>query len=199
MTELRKRMEDGMVARGFARRTRSSYLWAVTSLTRFYRRSPDQILAAPLASPPTCTRGGQNLSHHLRLHCLVTGGGPRARRIALDSCAARFPVSGSRAVARLPRGVSDGTRRDVRRAESRIYRRHRTTGRSQRLSPSWTSRDVATCRCDVPMWRYITTSHQHIDRHIATSAHREMTSPHRHVATSPDVSLRPDGGSGLLP
>ena len=43
MTELRRRMEDDMVARGFASRTRSSYLWAVTSLARFYRRSPDQI------------------------------------------------------------------------------------------------------------------------------------------------------------
>ena len=43
MTELRKRMDDDMVARGCASRTRSSYLWAVTSLARFYRRSPDQI------------------------------------------------------------------------------------------------------------------------------------------------------------
>lgn len=43
MTELRRRMEDDMVARGLASRTRSSYLWAVTSLARFYRRSPDQI------------------------------------------------------------------------------------------------------------------------------------------------------------
>jgi integrase len=43
MTELRRRMEDDMVARGFAARTRESYLWAVTGLARFYRRSPDQI------------------------------------------------------------------------------------------------------------------------------------------------------------
>ena len=43
MTELRQRMEDDMVARGFAARTRESYLWAVTGLARFYRRSPDQI------------------------------------------------------------------------------------------------------------------------------------------------------------
>jgi len=43
MTELRRRMEDDMVARGFASRTRSSYLWAVSSLARFYRRSPDQV------------------------------------------------------------------------------------------------------------------------------------------------------------
>src|SRR5262245_40117593 len=43
MTELRKRMEDDLVARGYASRTRSSYLWAVTSLVRFYRRAPDQI------------------------------------------------------------------------------------------------------------------------------------------------------------
>lgn len=43
MTELRKRMDDALVARGYASRTRSSYLWAVTSLARFYRRAPDQI------------------------------------------------------------------------------------------------------------------------------------------------------------
>lgn len=43
MTELRRRMEDDMVVRGFATRTRQSYLWAVTSLARFYHRPPDQI------------------------------------------------------------------------------------------------------------------------------------------------------------
>lgn len=43
MTALRRRMEDALVARGYASRTRSSYLWAVTSLARFYRRAPDQI------------------------------------------------------------------------------------------------------------------------------------------------------------
>jgi site-specific recombinase XerD len=43
MTELRKRMDDDLVARGYASRTRSSYLWAVTGLARFYRRAPDQI------------------------------------------------------------------------------------------------------------------------------------------------------------
>jgi integrase len=43
MTELRRRMEDDMVARGFAERTRESYLWAVTGLARFYRRPPDRI------------------------------------------------------------------------------------------------------------------------------------------------------------
>jgi site-specific recombinase XerD len=43
MTALRERMEDDMVARGLADRTRESYLWAVTGLARFYRRPPDQI------------------------------------------------------------------------------------------------------------------------------------------------------------
>ena len=43
MTELRRRMDDDMLARGLADRTRESYLWAVTGLARFYRRSPDQI------------------------------------------------------------------------------------------------------------------------------------------------------------
>ena len=43
MTALRRRMDDDMLARGFAERTRESYLWAVTGLARFYHRSPDQI------------------------------------------------------------------------------------------------------------------------------------------------------------
>jgi site-specific recombinase XerD len=36
-------MDDAMLVRGFADRTRESYLWAVTGLARFYHRSPDQI------------------------------------------------------------------------------------------------------------------------------------------------------------
>lgn len=48
MTKLRRRMDDDMVARGFADRTRESYLWAVTGLARFYHRSPDQISDAEI-------------------------------------------------------------------------------------------------------------------------------------------------------
>jgi len=48
MTELRRRMDDDMLARGFADRTRESYLEAVTRLARFYRRSPDQISDAEI-------------------------------------------------------------------------------------------------------------------------------------------------------
>lgn len=43
MTELRRRMDEDMIVRGFADRTRETYLWAVTSLAKFYRRSPDCI------------------------------------------------------------------------------------------------------------------------------------------------------------
>ena len=43
MTELRRRMDDDMLVRGFADRTRESYLWAVTGLARFYHRAPDEI------------------------------------------------------------------------------------------------------------------------------------------------------------
>jgi integrase/recombinase XerD len=43
MTELRRRMDDDMLARGLADRTRESYLWAVTGLAQYYHRSPDQI------------------------------------------------------------------------------------------------------------------------------------------------------------
>ena len=43
MTELRHRMDEDMVVRGLADRTRETYLWAVEGLARHYRRSPDQI------------------------------------------------------------------------------------------------------------------------------------------------------------
>lgn len=48
MTTLRRRMDDDMLARGFADRTRETYLWAVTRLARFYHRSPDQISDAEI-------------------------------------------------------------------------------------------------------------------------------------------------------
>jgi len=48
LTELRRRMDDDMLVRGFADRTRESYLWAVTGLARFYHRSPDQISDAEI-------------------------------------------------------------------------------------------------------------------------------------------------------
>jgi site-specific recombinase XerD len=36
-------MDEDMIVRGMAERTRESYLWAVTGLAKFYRRPPDQI------------------------------------------------------------------------------------------------------------------------------------------------------------
>jgi len=43
MTELRRRMDNDMVLRGMAERTRDSYLAAVARMARFYGRSPNQI------------------------------------------------------------------------------------------------------------------------------------------------------------
>lgn len=43
MTDLRRRMDEAMIVRGFADRTRETYLWVVTSLATFYHRSPDLI------------------------------------------------------------------------------------------------------------------------------------------------------------
>jgi integrase/recombinase XerD len=43
MSELRQRMSDAMVLRGFAERTRESYLAWVSGLAKHYRRSPDRI------------------------------------------------------------------------------------------------------------------------------------------------------------
>ncbi len=46
MTTLRKRMENDLLVRGMAERTRETYLAAVTRLARHYRRSPDQLSPA---------------------------------------------------------------------------------------------------------------------------------------------------------
>jgi len=43
MTELRRRMDNDMIIRGMADKTREAYLWAVSGLAKFHRRSPDQI------------------------------------------------------------------------------------------------------------------------------------------------------------
>lgn len=46
MHPLRKKMDDDMVLRGLALRTRESYLGAVTGLAKHYHRAPDQISEA---------------------------------------------------------------------------------------------------------------------------------------------------------
>lgn len=43
MSQLRQRMDDAMVLRGFAVRTREAYLSCVTALARHYRSPPDQL------------------------------------------------------------------------------------------------------------------------------------------------------------
>jgi len=46
MTELRMRMDNAMLVRGMAERTREAYLAAVARLARHYHRSPDQLSPA---------------------------------------------------------------------------------------------------------------------------------------------------------
>ena len=41
MTELRNRMDEAMVLRGFAPRTRETYLACVRALAKHYRKAPD--------------------------------------------------------------------------------------------------------------------------------------------------------------
>ncbi len=48
MSPLRQRMDDAMVLRGFAERTRESYLSCVTALARYYHASPDTLSAEQL-------------------------------------------------------------------------------------------------------------------------------------------------------
>ena len=43
MTALRRQMDNDMVVRGMAAKTREAYLAAVVGLVRFYRRRPEQI------------------------------------------------------------------------------------------------------------------------------------------------------------
>jgi site-specific recombinase XerD len=50
MSELRQRMTDAMVLRGFAGRTQESYLAWVSGLARHYGRSPDRIDAGEIQS-----------------------------------------------------------------------------------------------------------------------------------------------------
>lgn len=52
MSELRQRMDEAMLVRGFAERTRQAYLAWVTALARHTRRAPDTLDAT--ASRPTC-------------------------------------------------------------------------------------------------------------------------------------------------
>ena len=48
MSELRQRMNDAMVLRGFSARTKESYLACVTGLAKYYRCSPDTLDAAAI-------------------------------------------------------------------------------------------------------------------------------------------------------
>jgi len=48
MTELRQRMDNAMVLRGLALRTRQTYLACITALAKHYRRSPDTLDAAAI-------------------------------------------------------------------------------------------------------------------------------------------------------
>lgn len=48
MSELRKRMNDAMVLRGFAERTREAYLSCIVGVAKHYRRAPDTLDAAAI-------------------------------------------------------------------------------------------------------------------------------------------------------
>ena len=43
MSELRTRMDNEMIVRGLADRSRETYLAAVAGLARYYNRSPDRV------------------------------------------------------------------------------------------------------------------------------------------------------------
>jgi site-specific recombinase XerD len=82
MSELRKRMINDLVVRGLSENTQEAYLRAVTQLTKFYRRSPDQIsecevqdFLVHLSQERHLTWGSCNVtSHGLRFFYRITLG-----------------------------------------------------------------------------------------------------------------------------
>jgi hypothetical protein len=109
-------MQQDLVVRGLSAHTQRAYLFFVTDLTRYHRRSPDQlsdrdvqryvrhlIEERRLAVSAVRHTWGQNLSQHVHLHCVVTGGGltPDGQRWVNARAGVLFPV---RALSQVFRG-----------------------------------------------------------------------------------------------
>ena len=60
MTELRQRMMDAMVQRGFARRTQETYVLAIRRMAKHYRRDPATY--TPKKYRPTCCTWSKSAS-----------------------------------------------------------------------------------------------------------------------------------------
>jgi integrase/recombinase XerD len=104
MTALRQQMENDMVLRGMAVRTRQSYIEAVRGLTKFYRRSPDKIAVGEVQSYLLHLLRERGLSHST---CnLVTNGLRFFYRITLGQSETEFCLPRPREPQRLPEVLS---------------------------------------------------------------------------------------------
>jgi len=111
MTTLRMRMDDDLLVRGMAERTREAYLAAVTRLARHYHRSPDQLSPAEVQAYLVHMLREEQLAwstcgiavHAFRFLYHTTLGRPEAT----------FTIPGPRQPQRLPEILSPGEVRRV--------------------------------------------------------------------------------------
>jgi integrase/recombinase XerD len=104
MTALRQQMENDMVLRGMAVRTRQSYIEAVRGLAKFYRRSPDAILVEEVQSYLLHLLKERGLSYST---CnLVTNGLRFFYRITLGRSETEFCLPHPKTAQRLPEILS---------------------------------------------------------------------------------------------
>ena len=104
MTALRQQMENDMVLRGMAVRTRQSYIEAVRGLAKFYRKSPDRIAVGEVQSYLLHLLQERGLSHST---CnLVTNGLRFFYRITLGQSETEFCLPRPKTPQRLPEILS---------------------------------------------------------------------------------------------
>ncbi len=121
MSELRTKMDNDMVLRGMAVRTREAYLDAVRGLAKFYRRSPDQISEAEVQSYLLHWLPERGLSSST---CNIVANGLRFfYRVSLGRSETEFCLPSARQPSRLPEILS---REEIKRLfESTLNLKHR--------------------------------------------------------------------------
>jgi integrase/recombinase XerD len=104
MSELRTKMDNDMVLRGMAVRTREAYLDAVRGLARFYRRSPDEISEPEVQSYLLHLLKERGLSSST---CNIVANGLKFfYRVSLGRSEAEFCLPSPRQPSRLPEILS---------------------------------------------------------------------------------------------
>ena len=121
MSELRRKMDDDMVLRGMAVRTREAYLDAVRGLAKFYRRRPDEISEAEVQSYLLHLLKERGLSSST---CNIVANGLKFfYRVSLGRSETEFCLPSPRQPSRLPEILS---REEIRRLfEATLNLKHR--------------------------------------------------------------------------